>query len=59
MSDLLDAQTSAEYMITTDISVNSVAQLLGYKDPANYRRSFERWFLVTPAAYREQHRPRA
>lgn len=55
ISDRLYAQTAADYMNRTDISVNGVAQLLGYKDPANFRRSFKRWFRMTPASYREQH----
>jgi AraC-like DNA-binding protein len=55
ISDRLYAQTAADYMNRTDISVNGVAQLLGYKDPANFRRSFMRWFQMTPASYRKTH----
>jgi len=54
-SDRLYAQTAADYLNRNDISVNGVAQLLGYKDLANFRRSFKRWFRMTPASYREQH----
>ena len=54
ISDCLYAQTAVDYMNRTDICLNGVAQLLGYKDPANFRRSFKRWFHMTPASYREQ-----
>ena len=56
ISDRLYADKAADYMQRTDISVNSVAQLLGYKDSANFRRSFKRWFHMTPIAYRTKTR---
>ena len=54
ISDRLYAQTAADYLRRTDISVNAVAQLLGYRDPANFRRSFKRWYQMNPSQYRKQ-----
>ena len=54
ISDHLYAQTAADYLKRTDISVNAVSQLLGYRDAANFRRSFKRWFHMSPSDYRKQ-----
>ncbi len=56
ISGRLYAQTAADYMNRTDISVNAVSQLLGYRDPANFRRSFKRWFRMNPSEYRTQQK---
>jgi AraC-like DNA-binding protein len=43
------------YMRNSDVSVNGVSELLGFSGPANFRRTFKRWFGQTPSAYRETH----
>jgi AraC-like DNA-binding protein len=42
------------YLGFEKISVEKVALLLGYSSTANLRRSFRRWFGVTPQQYRER-----
>jgi len=54
ISDRLYSQTAANYITRTDISVNAVSQLLGYRDSANFRRTFKRWFNVSPSDYRKR-----
>lgn len=34
------------------MSIEQVADRLGYSDPANFTRAFQRWTLSTPSAYR-------
>ena len=34
-------------------SIDAVAERLGYSDPSNFRRAFQRWTGVSPAAYRK------
>jgi len=42
------------YLGFEKISVENTAALLGYSSPANFRRSFRRWFGMTPQQYRKQ-----
>ncbi len=46
---------AALYMRSSDVSVNGVSDLLGFSGPANFRRTFKRWFGQTPSEYREMH----
>lgn len=43
------------YMRNSDVSVNGISELLGFSGPANFRRTFKRWFGLTPSEYREKH----
>jgi AraC-like DNA-binding protein len=38
----------------TDLSIESVAERLGYLDPTNFSRTFRRWLGVTPRGFRQQ-----
>lgn len=38
----------------TNLPVAQIALRLGYDDPANFHRSFRRWFNFKPSAYRRQ-----
>jgi len=46
-------ETAARYLIRENISVERVGYLMGYTDSSNFRRSFKRWFGVTPTEYLE------
>lgn len=35
------------------MSIEKIAERLGYSDPANFTRAFHRWTLTTPSAYRD------
>ena len=54
--DEVYAERAALYMRNSDVSVNGVSELLGFSDPANFRRTFKRWFAVTPQEYRQKYR---
>ena len=41
---------AAELLETAKLSVESVAERLGYAEPASFIRAFKRWTGVTPAA---------
>ena len=40
------------YLTTTSLPVTEIAALLGYRDPANFRRAFRRWTGTSPDARR-------
>ncbi len=40
----------------TETSLAQIASNLGYADPANFTRAFERWTGQTPSAYRRRSR---
>lgn len=41
-----------EYLVGTSLPVAEIANLLGFSDAANFRRSFRRWSSTTPSATR-------
>jgi len=45
---------SAQLLQTTDLSVETVAQRLGYSDPANFRHAFVRWNGESPSSFRRR-----
>nr|WHW29702.1 putative AraC famiG400:G401ly transcriptional regulator [uncultured bacterium] len=50
--DQVRYRVSREYLSGTNLSVAEIAQLLGFSDAANFRRSFKRWSDTTPSMYR-------
>ena len=40
------------YLRQTDMSVEMIAERLGYRDTSNFSRTCKRWFGVTPRAIR-------
>ncbi len=48
---------AAHLLITTDKSVQEVADWLGYATPTNFVRAFRLWHGLTPKQYREQGKP--
>ena len=47
---------SLQLLLGADRSIEEVARRIGYADPSNFRRAFQRWTGLSPTAYREQHR---
>jgi AraC-like DNA-binding protein len=40
------------YLKNTDLNVESIAAVLGYKDAANFRRAFRGWENCSPVQFR-------
>ncbi len=52
--DQLRYRLAMEYLQGTNLPVAEIANLLGFSDAANFRRSFKRWSATTPSAVREE-----
>lgn len=46
-------QIATKYLQTTNLTVEQIAQLVGYSDTSNFRRAFQKWTGTTPSAYRQ------
>ena len=60
-SGLLEEQRRERALLllrSAGLSLDEVAEQLGYSDPSNFRRAFRRWTGVSPAAYRRGTNPR-
>jgi AraC-like DNA-binding protein len=58
-SELLEEQRRERAIMllrSPGLSLDEVADRLGYSDPSNFRRAFRRWTGLSPAAYRRSHR---
>jgi AraC-like DNA-binding protein len=56
-SDLLEEQRREKALLllrSPSLSLDQVAEMLGYSDPSNFRRAFRRWTGVSPAVYRRR-----
>jgi AraC-like DNA-binding protein len=45
---------ATDHLAAGHTSIDEIAFILGYTDPANFRRAFRRWSGVPPSAFREQ-----
>lgn len=50
--DALRAQTAIRYMRETRLTVENIAALIGFSEPAAFRYAFKRWTKTTPNAFR-------
>lgn len=58
--ELLDetrSELARDYVRDTTLSFTDIAELLGFANPSAFHRAFQRWFRLSPGAYRDQHRP--
>lgn len=56
-SDLLEEQRREKALLllrSSGLSLDEVAEQLGYSDTSNFRRAFRRWTGLSPAAYRRR-----
>ncbi len=44
------------YLMHKNLSIDRIGYLIGYSDASSFRRSFKRWFGMTPSQYVEQHK---
>ncbi len=54
IKDNVYAFQASKYLRRSSISVDTLSVIFGYSDPANFRRSFKRWFGVSPQQYRNK-----
>jgi AraC-like DNA-binding protein len=47
-------ELAIEYLRTTNLTVQEIAELLGYSEVTNFRRAFLRWVELSPYQYRKQ-----
>lgn len=55
--DSVRESLAKEYLANTTVTVEKVAERLGYYDAANFRKVFKRWTGQTPAQYRQTRTP--
>ncbi len=53
--DQVRYRLALEYLQGTQLPVSEVSALLGFSNPANFRRSFKRWSATTPAQIRQSN----
>lgn len=53
--DQVRYRLALEYLQGTQLPVSEIAALLGFSNPANFRRSFKRWSEATPAQVRQRN----
>ncbi len=46
---------ACRYLVETDFSIDAIASILGYQEPANFRRAFKAREACAPLRYRQLH----
>ncbi|MBW2243032.1 MAG: helix-turn-helix domain-containing protein [Deltaproteobacteria bacterium] len=54
MVDQTRFDTARRLLETTDFKLGDVAREVGYSEPANFSRAFQRWAGVAPSRYRPE-----
>jgi len=49
------SELAARHLLESDLTVESVATLLGYNDTAAFRKAFHRWYGQAPSEFRNHH----
>ncbi|KEQ19758.1 AraC family transcriptional regulator [Endozoicomonas numazuensis] len=44
-----------DYLTRSDMSINSVASLMGFDEPSAFHRSFKKWTGITPGEFRKRN----
>ena len=52
--DDVRTNVSTEYLLTTRLSIEEIAERIGYGDTAAFSNAFKRWTGTTPSAYRSK-----
>jgi AraC-like DNA-binding protein len=51
-SEFLQAR-AREMLANDEVTIKEIAGTLGFDSPANFGRTFKRWFGISPGAYRD------
>lgn len=54
--DEVHKEMVVRYLVHKNLSIDRIGYLVGYSDASSFRRSFKRWFAMTPSEYMAQHR---
>lgn len=57
--DQIRSDLAQQYLRNSSLSIEQIAQLLGYTETTNFRRAFKRWLGVPPREYRLLARSRS
>jgi AraC-like DNA-binding protein len=52
--DEVRREIALDYLRTSPLSVEQIAQLVGYSDASNFRKAFKGWMGQTPSQYRDR-----
>jgi len=56
IKDEMISQQAANYLRETKLSTDAIAAMLSYHDSSSFRRTFKRWYKLTPSEYRQKYR---
>ena len=59
IKDLLRRDMAIYYLGRHELSINDIAEKVGFTEPSTFHRAFKKWTGVTPGAYREGDRGNA
>jgi AraC-like DNA-binding protein len=51
--DTVRRQRATQLLVQTSLSIDSIAQHLGFAEPNSFRRAFRTWFSMSPKQYRK------
>jgi AraC-like DNA-binding protein len=46
-------EVAIKYLRDTDLTIDDMADVLGFSDAANFRRAFQRWTKRSPVEFRD------
>lgn len=52
--DEVRCHVATDYLVSTHLSTQEIAELLGFSEATNFRRAFVRWTRRSPTSYRKQ-----
>jgi AraC-like DNA-binding protein len=55
--DEVRCRVATDYLTSTHLSTQEIAELLGFSEATNFRRAFLRWTRRSPTSYRKQRAP--
>lgn len=48
-------ELSRQYLLSTQMKIEDISEIIGFTDSANFRHAFKRWSGNSPSQYRKQH----
>lgn len=54
IKDSCRREAAETYLLSSELSINTIASLMGFTDPSAFHRCFRKWTGMTPGAFRER-----